>query len=319
MKRFAVAVALLVLALAGCEMRAEITVSPDGSGTMGLTLGIEKSTLAMLSGFGEASEDPFEEFRKDLADDPVPWKVERYSTKELTGMRATFRFESIEDLLAKAKLMSDAQEGSAAFDDVTLRKTATGWEFRSTATGPDLSSAGGRFPGGSSGGLEGGAPPGPPEGFPTGFPTDFPSANPLPSSLGDLGEGFGQLAGMIDIQFRVTLPGRSSNTNATEIERRGGSTTFIWKVNADQQGPTSLAATTVGFGGGGSFPVVPVAAGGAALLGGAAVMALRRRRPGPMPPVPVLEGAWPSPPEHSGDAATELPAAASGEEGSAGV
>lgn len=286
MRRFLVALGLLALALTACELRAEINVNPSGSGSMGFEFGIEKSLLQAIP--GAAGQDPFAQATKDLGNDPVAWKVERFDKGGLAGIRATFQFSDIADLLRKAEALN--QSGSSqgpGFKGLVLGKTASGWEFRAHAEAPDMGSLGGSL-GGSFGGQSPPTMPTMPP-MPTGFP-GMPTIPSMPTAIPSMPsfDPGAMLGNAFDLQFRVTLPGKAAANNADTVERHGGSTTFVWKVGG-RMSAGELSATTTGFGGGG-FPVVPVAAGAGVVALGAAALVLRHRAQAPSP---VLEGIAP--------------------------
>lgn len=81
-----------------------------------------------------------------------------------------------------------------------------------------------------------------------------------------------QLATLLKVQFRVTLPGRAAKHNADEVSSGGGKTTFIWKPDLKSKGVELRAATTPG---GMTSPIVPIVFALAALVA-VAVTWLRR-------------------------------------------
>lgn len=142
MRRTLLAVALLALALSACELRAEIAVNENGSGTLGVTFAVEPETLALFN-LGGAG-DPFAEMKADFADDPVTWTVQDFTEGKLKGIRATFPFSSIDDLREKSRLLDSGGNSDAGFEDFTLERRGEGWVFegRSTDTQSALSGGG---------------------------------------------------------------------------------------------------------------------------------------------------------------------------------
>lgn len=237
MRRFFVGLAILAFGviLSACEMRAEISVNDDGSGTMGVVFLMEPEYIDAARQSGV--EDPFAEMRADLKDDPVPWQVEDLREGRLRGIRATFAFTSVDDLLRKAAEIGRDSGGSTGFEEeFTLRRDGGGWRFAGRST--DLKEEAG---------------------------DDLP----IPVE---------QLASLLKLQFRVTLPGKASSTNADDTTSSGGRTTFIWKPSINDSTVTFAARTTAA---GAGFPTLPVALGAAVVGVGAVVGILRSRRPTP--------------------------------------
>lgn len=241
MRRILLCLALLTLALSACELRAEIEVNDNGSGTFGFVFGADPQMRGFLA---QAGEDPFAELRRDLADDPVPWTVTEFAEGDLTGVRATFPFDSVEQMKSALEALDqDPSNNGAAFRDFRLERSGEDWVFHASS---DLQSS---------------------------FGADAP---PIPVE---------QLATLLRLQFRVTLPGKAASHNADEVTRSGGRTTFIWKPTLSATAVSMDARTTPG---GGSLPVVPIAAGVLALVAVLAAVSLVRRSGAP--PAPVIEG-----------------------------
>lgn len=280
MRRMALGIVVLVLALASCEMRGELKVNSDGSGTMGIMFGIDRTLLALMPG----GQDPFADAEKGFKDDPVSWKMERFSTDKLVGFRASFPFSSVDDLKAKMALLKDDSKSGSAFGELDIRKTATGWEF--SATPGSMPSSAGATPGGGGSTAPQTSQRSRPITLPDGRVIAPPSPvpmNPAPFDLSGLGSS------LMDIQLWVTLPGALVSTNAAETKRAGRSTTFIWKPSmaAVQKGERlAMTASTRSVGGG--VPVLPLTAGLLVLSVGSALAVVARRRP--PTPAPVLEG-----------------------------
>ena len=234
MRRFFTGCAILALGLflSACELRAEISVNDDGSGTMGVTFGIEPELLQLMQQ-EQPGEDPFAEMKADLANDPVPWKVEDFMEGRLRGVHATFPFTSVADLLKKVqKLNEDSGESPTGLEDFTLKRDGGGWVFGGTSTDVGQQSE------------------------------DFS----LPPE---------QLEKLVKLQFRVTLPGKVSSSNADRITSSGGRTTFIWKPSVNEKSVAFQAKTTAG---GGSAPILPIGLGAGVLAVAATVGILRSRK-----------------------------------------
>jgi hypothetical protein len=232
MRRFFAGCAILTLGLflSACELRAEISVNDDGSGTLGVTFAIEPEYIQLFQQ-GDPSADPFAEMKADLADDPVPWKVEEVREGALRGVHATFPFTSVDDLLRKVEeLNKDSGESSTGFEGFTLKRDGGGWVFSGTSTDVQQESE------------------------------DLP----IPPE---------QLATLVKLQFRVTLPGKLASSNANETTSSGGRTTFIWKPSVNHRSVAFQAETTPGS----TIPILPIALG-AAVLGVAAVVGIMRNR-----------------------------------------
>ena len=212
LRRILLALAALALALSACEVRAEIAINEDGSGTMGMVFAVEPEIIQALtqSGF---DADPFAELRADFADDPIPWTVEDFTEGRLTGIRATFAFASTGELLDTLEALDADEDADAPIKDFTIARRAGGWVFEGRATDPQEEVAGGSFP----------------------IPTD-------------------QLAELLKVQFRVTLPGRAAKHNANEVASGGGKSTFIWTPDVMSKSVALRAATTPG---GAASPILP--------------------------------------------------------------
>lgn len=282
MKRGLLVIAALALALSACEMRAEINVQENGSGTLSMVLGLPKN-LGLLGRIGGVG-DPLNGIKEQAKAAPFPVQIEKYENNRVSGFRMTIPFADTADLKEKLLEMQEIDALGAGGDPLADSPFSEFSEFGEELPDPsdslrnmvlECSGGGCRFvlateslPGGG-GGLEG---------------------------LEELTEG---LLSLIDVQFRVSLPGRPGETNASALERECARTTFVWKATASG-GPTDLTAET--FPGGGCFPVVPVAAGaGAAVLIGVAV-GLARRRPSTTGSVPMDGLAMPPPMGEGADA-----------------
>lgn len=232
MRRVLAIGALLALTMTGCELRGEISVNDDGSGTFTMAFGIDKQFRALLG--GPTGEDPLAAMRKDLADDPVKWNVKEYKRGDVSGLTASFGFSSVEDLKAKMRALSSNANSQNAFGDFTLEKRDGDWVFSGH--------------------------PGEPAGL---------ADTPLPPD---------KIDELVDLQLRVSLPGKAGSSNADETHFSNGRTTFVWKPRlADAARATKpLEARTVPTGA--SFPAAPLAVGAALLLLiGTVAIAARRR------------------------------------------
>jgi hypothetical protein len=232
MRRFFVGGAILALGLflSACDLRAEISVNDDGSGTLGVTFAIEPEYIQLMQQ-ADPTSDPFAEMKADLADDPIAWKVRDITEGRLRGVHASFAFKSVDDLLAKVRdLNEDSGEAPTGFEGFTLKRDGGGWVFSGTST--DVQSQ----------------------------TEDFP----IPPE---------QLASLVKLQFRVTLPGKAASHNADETTSSGGRTTFVWTPSVNQRSVAFKATTTPG----GSVPILPIGLG-AAVVGLAIVVAIMRGR-----------------------------------------
>lgn len=130
--RTVLTIAALACVLAACEIRAEIAIEDGGSGTFATVFAIEPEMIALFneSGFGA---DPFEDVRRDLADDPVEWDVDEFTQGRLSGIRATFSFSSTDDLLDKVEALNSADGSDAALEDFLVERDGGGWRFEGRA------------------------------------------------------------------------------------------------------------------------------------------------------------------------------------------
>jgi hypothetical protein len=252
MRRFFVGWAILALAalLGGCELRADVNVDDDGSGTVGVTALVEPQYLGLLSAPGG---DPFAEMKKDFADDPVDWKVQDIKEGSSRGIYASFHFTSIKDLKSKTEAMQTASGSGSdtGLQQFTLKRDGSNsWTF---------------------------------EGRPENVQEQIGSGNSsIPAD---------QLASLLKLQFRITLPGRARSSNAARSSTSGGRTTFVWTPSI-KDASVRFAARTVP---GGTVPVLPIGIAAGVTTVVAAVAILRDRwRPAP---------AGDATPPHSADAA----------------
>ncbi|HJR18773.1 MAG TPA: hypothetical protein VJ922_03550 [Actinomycetota bacterium] len=145
MPRTVLVIAAMALALSACEVRAEIAVNDDGSGTFGMVFAMDPAMLALIgeSGLGN---DPFEDLRRDLADDPVVWDVDEFTEGTLTGIRATFRFASIDDLLDKTEAMKSPEVNDSVLEDFSIAREGGAWMFEGRALDPQEEISNSDFP-----------------------------------------------------------------------------------------------------------------------------------------------------------------------------
>ncbi len=124
------AVALVaLLGLSGCELRGELVVRPDGSGTFTYVMGIDKDVLARIG----PEEDPRTEMRRTVAAQPFPIELTDYETAKVVGLRARFKFATASELHQRLdELHAKASRLAAAFTfaDLLVRKTRSGWWFQ---------------------------------------------------------------------------------------------------------------------------------------------------------------------------------------------
>lgn len=290
MKRLMAAVGL-VLALGACEARAEIDVNDNGSGTFGFSFFIDKQFIALMEGFGGSEgEDPFGDFKSGLRDSPVPFQVEEYSENGGKGVRAKVPFKDVGDLKSIMESMDESESSSSGsplggggpgFGTFTLERRDGGWYFESVSEAPDLGDLGGL------GGEGGGEAP-------------FDPA---------------QIASLLKVSFRVTLPGRSVDTTADETTSTGGKTTFVWNADLTGKEPMQMVASTAPSGS--SLPLIPILIGLAVIAAIVTVVVMQRRKTagaaGPDQPADAWPhgpgGAVPPPPGGATPASGTVPPA----------
>jgi len=262
MRRITIGLALLAVALSACEMRAEIRVNDDGSGTLGFVMAMDKLLLSQLP----QDEDIFEGFRNQMASESVPWRFEEFTEPGLEGLRASVPFGSLEEL----RTLLGSLEQSPSGDIFELDKTPDGgWRLNATGGAPSIPS----LPDSPSFGDDAFGDPFAGE-YPFGADADadpFGSQSPL--------EGIEQL---FSFEFRVTLPGEPVGTDATKTVRDGGRTTFVWRMDPTAAERVSMRAETKPVAAG--LPLVPI--GIVVLAIGVGVMLwVRRMTPGGPPPI----------------------------------
>lgn len=274
MKR-AVAAIALVLTLAACEANAEINVNDNGSGTFGFSFFIDQQFLALIAGFGGSEGgDPFDEFKSGLKDSPVPFQIEEFTKQGGKGIRASVPFKDVGDLRAIMKDLDESEGsssdsplggGSPGFGTFELERRNGGWHFESISEAPDLGDLGDL-----SGGEAGGEAPFDPS----------------------------QIASLLKISFRVSLPGRTVTTTADKATAKGGTSTFVWNADLTSKEPMKMVATTTAAGG--SISILPIAVGlGALAVIGGALFRMQRRKSAAAA-IGVSDqpaGTWPPPPD----------------------
>lgn len=228
--------AAIALSLSACELRAEIAINDDGSGTVGMVFAVEPEMLEFYGQTGLGA-DPFAELRADLADDPVSWEVDEFSEGGLKGIRAVFPFASVDDLLDKMTALDGSGGGEGAIKDFTIERQSGGWAFSGRSADAQEELSNGQIP----------------------IPVD-------------------QLASILNIQFRVTLPGQAASHNADEVTSSGDRTTFVWKPSVTSKTVELRAATAPG---GASSPVLPAVLGLAALGVVSFIWSRRSQKEGP--------------------------------------
>src|SRR5688572_8956172 len=98
----------LGLTLGACEMRAEVVVHEDGSGTIGMAFGLEPLVINSLPS-GEM--DPFDAFMKTFQASDLPWRIHTFDEPGLEGMRATLPFSSFEELTERVDQIASSDMG----------------------------------------------------------------------------------------------------------------------------------------------------------------------------------------------------------------
>lgn len=130
MKRLLLLLLAIVL-LSGCEMRAELVVKKDGSGTMTYVLGIDKASI-------KPGADPLAGLKANAAKAPFPVRVTDYSTDKVVGVRASFDFRSLGDLRSKLTQLNAGRGRTFVFDDLSVTKSGSGWRLAAHAGDPLL-------------------------------------------------------------------------------------------------------------------------------------------------------------------------------------
>ena len=119
------AMAALVL-LTGCELKAELVVSADGSGFFKYTVAIDRSRLDDLP----PGVDPLGEVRRSAAAQSFPVEVVAFDNDDEVGVTARFEFDDPKDLRAKLdELHTNGTRLTSTYSlaDLLLRKTRSGW------------------------------------------------------------------------------------------------------------------------------------------------------------------------------------------------
>lgn len=248
------AVLMLSLFLTACEMRAEVSVNEDGSGTLGFVFGLEPM---FARAFPPGTESPVDMFRDELKSSGAPWSFSKLDEPSLKGLRATMPFRDTEDLRERLEDLAEQDgtffgSGDSLDTGIVLQQLDGGWSFRGrgvTPAGRDMEETG----------ID-------PSTMMAGMPEE------------DLNKAF-------RFEFHVTLPGQVLSHNADEIERVGDRTRFVWRTGMYDADALELRAQTEPVQPG--PPIVPAAI--VVLLCGGGALFLKRKPSGAAPPV-VLEG-----------------------------
>jgi hypothetical protein len=246
-RRLALSLVALVLLLSACELRFELDLNDDQSGTFMFVVGVDPEFLAIAR---QGGANPFDEraLEREL---PPGVDVEPYLAGELQGVRLRFHFDDLADLREKAAELARRSSlllpGGAAgasipsgFERLSLtRKPEGGWRLRMRAQSPGLEAV-------------------------EGLPIDRE-----------------QLRRLLAVELHVVLPGRSRSSNATRVVRRGDKTEYVWHPDPTAARPVTLVAETNPAPRSAAIPVAAGAAGAVGLaLVASVVVRLRRRRSG---------------------------------------
>jgi len=133
MRRF-LAAAVLLLALSACEMKAELVVHKDGSGTMTYVVSLDKKFLNAVKG------DPFAKARRHAELMTFPVRTKSFETKKEKGIRATFAFKDLGDLQRKLHSLDTSEDGSGAFvfSKLAVVNEDHDWRLRGTSGDPKI-------------------------------------------------------------------------------------------------------------------------------------------------------------------------------------
>lgn len=251
--------AVVVVALAGCQMRIELAtvVAPDGSGRLELIVAADEELRQQSE---QQGEDPFEGF--DEAELPPEWEVEEYRDGEFLGVRAIRPFDEVaelDDIATELQELGDAgggeqMGGEGPFDLSNLRVVRDGDAF-----GFEM-----EMPAAEMGELAG-----------TGSEEGSAEVDVDPAMLRMF------MRNLFDFRVRAQLPGEVVDHDADRVTDDG----LVWEIDvAATEARTLRASSTVGAGGGAGGPVALGAVGlvlGVAGVGWWTV----RRRDGGQPPV----------------------------------
>jgi hypothetical protein len=195
-----------VVLLSGCEVKAELVLKDDGSGTFTYVVGIDHEFLAKM----EPGADPLGTIKANASRQSYKVTVTDYETDKLKGIKATFDFSSVDDLkqkLASSRSLTAGQAGQEAaaasaftFDVLDLSKAEDGWKLTANAG------------------------------------VNTQANQQLPFSPEDLKK-------LLDASVSATLPGHAGKNNATKVSESSAGTTFTWDVLAGA-GNLALAAET---------------------------------------------------------------------------
>ena len=125
-----------LLALSACEVRADLVISEDGSGTFEYSIAIEND---FLEAFGKGDRDLLAEMEEKAGETPFPVETERFETADGKGVRISYTFDSIPDL--EQKMASGEGKEGALITDAEITNSKVGWTFE--AVGGGESPAGG--------------------------------------------------------------------------------------------------------------------------------------------------------------------------------
>lgn len=113
-----------LLLLAGCEIRADLVIAEDGSGTFVYSIAIENEYLEM---FGQGGRDLLDEMEAKAQTTPFPVTTSRFETEDMRGVEISYDFDSIEDL--EEKMASGEGSEGALITEARITNTEAGWTF----------------------------------------------------------------------------------------------------------------------------------------------------------------------------------------------
>jgi hypothetical protein len=230
--------AALALLLAGCfQIAIDIEVNEDGSGTLGLTLAMERDFYESISD-GEPFIDPDEDI--DQASLPDGTTVEVIDTPDEVGVRIRLPFAAGGDVAAAieqalAALGDDTEfltGEDGFFEAFSLQRTGDDWALTARTAAPSLDQ-------------------------------DDPDVAFAQFFLQDL-----------NLRLRVLMPGEVLEHNADSVEADGS---LVWEVPVLQGREISARSTLSSGGGGLSMPVIAAIVIGVLVLLGLGALAMSRR------------------------------------------
>lgn len=121
---------MTLLVLSACEVRADLVITEDGSGTFEYSIAIENE---FLEAFGKGDRDLLAEMEEKAEDTPFPVETERFETDDSKGVRISYAFDSIRDLERKMAA-GEGREG-ALLTNAEITNSKAGWTFDAVGGG----------------------------------------------------------------------------------------------------------------------------------------------------------------------------------------